>query len=452
MITKPHQPEVGTRRTGAPRRAWVMTVPTATAVAVAVAVGVAIGSGVQPLILVGGLVVTAALAAAARRMDVLVALALLALFLPSLRLVGEAPWALTLRWAMLGLVLFTLAGRLAAGRVRRQAGIRAPVSLIAFTTFAAMTLAWSVAPRLTIGRSVSFVSMIVIVVLMHRIEGVADQVASAFRFVGAVVAFGGLLAVALGTLPSGRYAGLFVNPNTLGTASALLFPFALLGAFESRLRWARVLNGLTAALLVGEAAAAASRGGLLAITAAYLYLGSSQFRTVGRRTRLAVLLLPALLGVVVSLVVIDPNRLSLIDSRTTLWGVFPQVFLERPLLGHGFGTTQLLLRPFAPITGYLAPGGVDFHNSYLNVLSDMGTVGGILFALLLARAARRHLAEPALTAVIIAGVVSAAFESWLLSVGSGFSFAFWFALIGVASAQRCRRPNPVTTTTAKLSC
>lgn len=446
MTSAVHPVDGGTGRTLPSRRAWVMTVP------VPIAIGAALGTGLEPLVIVGALVMTAALAIAARRIDALVALALLALFLPSFRLAGEAPWALTLRWVLLGVVLLALTARLAGGRVRWQAGIRAPVSLVAFTAFAAMTVAWSMAPRLTIGRSVSFVSMIVIIVLMHRIDGAAGEVATAFRWVGAVLAFGGLIAVVIGTLPSGRYAGLFANPNTLGTASALLFPFALLGAFESRLRWARVANGLTAALLVGQAAAAASRGGLLAVTAAYLYLGRSQFRRVARRTRLAVLLLPALLGVVISFVVIDPNRLSLIDSRTILWGIFPQVFLEQPLLGHGFGTTQLVLRPFAPITGYLSPGGVDFHNSYFNVLSDMGTVGGILFGALLVRAARRHLAHPALTAVIIAGVVSAVFESWLLSVGSGFSFVFWFALIGVAGARRRRGPNPVPPRTAKLSC
>lgn len=110
------------------------------------------------------------------------------------------------------------------------------------------------------------------------------------------------------------------------------------------------------------------------------------------------------------------------------------MYKRHPVVGTGFGTTQVVLAPLSSRTGYFDPRGVDFHNSYMNLLLDTGAVGGLCFGtVLLAAWTRRKQADEAMGAVVVAGLVSAIFESWMLSVGSGFAFVFWFALVDVAS-------------------
>lgn len=408
----------------------------------AVALGLAVAMGVPPMLLGGGLATVVAFVVATRRLEALVLLTVFAFILPSLNVAAGAEWAMSLRWALQGLLLVALVTRVPASQVLRRVRARLPVSLLLFLGLAAMSAAWSIEPRLTWGRAATFVAMIAILALVYTIEDAPRQVANAMRLIGAVLALGGLTMIRFDEVASSRYAGLFANPNTLGVAAALLFPFALERALNSRIGWVRVANGLVAALLVGQAAAAASRGGILAIMAAYVYLGGSHFRKSRSRTRFVVLMLPAVLAVAASLTVVDPQRLSLVNSRTSLWGLFPQVFWERPIFGHGFGTTQIALAPFSSITGYYDPRGVDFHNSYFNLLSDLGIFGGIILALFIFRAIqRRRLTQPALTSVALAGLTSAIFESWLFSVGSGVSFVFWFAVVGMAVGNHDRAPH-----------
>lgn len=401
----------------------------------ALVVGAFIGWGLPTIALIAVFAVGVAMALAPHRLEALFVMAILALLFPSFRFADGTAWTLAVRWAFLAAVLLVLAARVASTKVRPDARSSLPQPLVVLPAFALMTTAWSVAPTLTAGRAVTFAAMISILLLIPMIDGAPEQMATSLRVVAAIIAVGGLFTLRFGVVISGRYSGVFANPNALGTAAALLFPFALQRAMNGRRRLERVANALVGALLVGEAAAAASRGGLLAAAAAYLYIGWTQWQGERRGRRLAILILPVVLAVVASITVIDPNRLSPINSRSPLWGLFPGIFLDSPFIGHGFGTSQLLLRPFSAVTGYLGPQGVDFHNSYFNLLGDLGVVGGILFAMLLARAAlRRRYADPALAAVVASGAVSAIFESWLLSVGSGFAFVFWFAVAGVASA------------------
>ena len=406
--------------------------------AVAASLGLALGRGVDPSVVVGGVALVAALLVATRRLEALIVLALVAFFLPSLTLTRGAAWAPVLRWVLDGTVLLVLAARVAVQRSRPH-GRRIPVALIVFTVFAVATTAWSVAPRLTLGRAITFASLVAILALIRTLDDAPRQVANALRILGALIAVGSVLTLPFGSGGGGRYSGIFTNPNAFGVAAALLFPFLLDRSLVSDKRWPKIANGALAALLVAEAAAAASRGGLLAAAAAYLYLGWSRFRQGERRRRFVIFLFPALVAVIASAAVIDPHRFSSVDSRTQLWSAFPPVFSERPLLGHGFGTTQVALQPLSDLTGYARSQAVEFHNSYLNLLVDLGAIGGLLFVLLLVRAiARRKAAPPVLTAVVVAGLVSALFESWLLSVGAGFSFVFWFALVEVATGPRAQ--------------
>ncbi len=406
--------------------------------------GVVVATGIAAAVPIGVLAFLAAVACSARRLDALLLGLVLALFLPSTTFASRAASFLTLRWILGGAVLFALAVRVSRSSPRHGALRRVPSPLLALTALGILSTAWSVEPALTLGRAVSFLAMVLILAFLNGVPDGPRQFRTALTAFGALLAIGGLSSLRLGSISGSRYAGLFINPNALGAAAAVLFPLAFhnaLSATRTARRWG---YGAIAALLAAETAAAASRGGLLAVTGAYLYLAWSHFRAITSVRRLLLILLPAVLSVVASVAVIDPHRFSGVNSRGLLWATFPEVFARRAVLGHGFGATDVVLRPLSSKAGYLEGTAAQFHNSYLTLLSDVGLVAGVLFFVLLLRTARRSRnADPAMIAIVIAGLISAAFESWLLSVGSGFSLVFWFALVEVnrSSGQSRREPR-----------
>lgn len=425
--------DAGSRRVLARRHSSRLSVLAKGAVwTTAAASGLALGWGVDLPFVLGALVVLGSLVAALRRLDALVAVALVAFLLPTARF-GVTSIFLSLRWGVYLLLLLVLAMRATAARRLGGASTGPSAVLLALVVLVVASTAWSVAPVLTLGRAVTFAGLVVAILLVRVVAAGTAQVQGAFKAVAALVALTSIAGFA-STGIGGRYAGIFTNPNAMGVATALLFPVALQEAFVARTRRGRVFFATIAAVLAGEATAAGSRGGLLAVAAAYLVIGWAHVRPDRSLWRVVAFLLPVALAVVGAFTVADPHRFSTENSRDRLWGVFPEVYARHPVLGTGFGTTQVVLAPLSYETGYVDERGVNFHNSYLNLLTDIGALGAACFAGLVAVAwRRRKKAEGAMAAIVVAGLVSAVFESWMFSVGSGFAFVFWFALIEVAS-------------------
>src|SRR5512134_769809 len=66
-----------------------------------------------------------------------------------------------------------------------------------------------------------------------------------------------------------------------------------------------------------------------------------------------------------------------LTKRTVIWAFALQMIEARPLLGYGYGV-------FWDSVGSVA-GVVNAHNGYLTVILDLGFVGALIFAVLLAR-------------------------------------------------------------------
>jgi hypothetical protein len=90
--------------------------------------------------------------------------------------------------------------------------------------------------------------------------------------------------------------------------------------------------------------------------------------------------------------VLDPS----LDDRLTLWQIALQIFERHPLLGTGFYTFDLS-RSEVPATRLLFLPYTNAHSNYLELLSDLGFLGPLLFAMVfilaLAVAGRRALAD-----------------------------------------------------------
>lgn len=415
----------------------------------AASLGLAIGSGVSPVLLLGLLVFVGSLLLALWRLDALVVLAVSAFLLPSLR-VGGAALLLSARWIVYVALLFVLVLRIMGVRTRGPYRFRRPLPVLALAGLASVSVVWSVSPTLTLGRGATFTGLVLAILLIRALPDGARQVRVSLQAVAAAVALANVAGVAVGGAGA-RYSGLFANPNTVGVATALLFPLALNQAFNGSTSRNRLFFTMIAGLLAAEAAAAASRGGMLAIAASYLVLGAVRLRPRGSPRRMALYLLPAVVAVAVAFMVVDPHRFSTKNTREDLWGIAPELFNQRPVGGTGFGTTQVVLIPYSSRTGYSDPRGVDFHNSYLNLLVDLGSLGVASFAGVLALAWRRRKEASALVVgIVVAGLTSGFFESWMFSVGSGFSFVFWFALVDLASGKARSARNQVVRATYSL--
>jgi O-antigen ligase len=128
------------------------------------------------------------------------------------------------------------------------------------------------------------------------------------------------------------------------------------------------------------------------------------------------------------------------SGRLQAWDALLPVVEERPITGHGFGTTD---EEFAVIDARVPEfRGSHPSNSYLEITFDLGLLGLGLIAVLILRALlsayRLSLADvlgAALTGSIVAGVIRSIFESGMTSAGGLFALSFWVVL-GMVTATR----------------
>jgi O-antigen ligase len=370
------------------------------------------------------------------------------------------------RWlALLGLL--GLAALAAFAREDRPALPLAPVIAAGlFLELALLSAAWSLDPRLSLGRAASLAILFAAVALVaYSVAGRGPAVVSTLASVAAgagLAAAAGLVVLALrpddATIDAtveypARFQGLGANPNTVAALIALTLPCALLVLLRARSTRGRIAAGALLLLLVGSLVASASRGALLAGLAAVLVLALLGLN--GWRARLAVAG-TALAAFVLGTAVIelqDPlspppparsagnetvqlpryldaevyrrleddighpgfrktgavERRTLFGSsgRAQAWEGALEEGAKRPVAGYGFGVEAK-----AFTDRYVAFQGNLPENSYIGVFLQLGAAGLVLFlavfALLLlgaARAFRRLGPETRLVTAACAAVV-----------------------------------------------
>lgn len=406
-----------------------------------------------------------------------------------------------LRWALLaGLCVVSLAyaWTRAESRPPRLGAYALGAALL---SVAAVSTLWSVAPRVTAGRMVSFTTLLVTAgALAFAVAGRRPAVGRILVAVlaGAVaVALVGLaiLAVSPGDAVQSatpttatRYRGLGQNPNTVVMLFAVAMPIAVWVAVTRRgLRRYAACAALL--LLAGSIVASGSRGALVAGFAASLAPALAAARSL-RVAALAAAGCAAALGAGVAVAKIpspNPNARGSASSSTTpctkrdaqcylrledeigrppcgrykaptgrsifgssgrrqAWKGALGQGADRPIAGYGFGTeSRVFVDRF-----YSFEGGVP-ESSYLGMFLQLGAVGAALFLAFLgslvaaaARALRpaegelRVLAATC-AAVLLVGLGLALFQSYLYAAGNTATLSVWICAFLLTALPGVRR-------------
>lgn len=225
---------------------------------------------------------------------------------------------------------------------------------------------------------------------------------------------------------SDRLRGAWESPNTLGALLALTTPIAARSARFPTLYWA-----VAFALSI----ACGSRGGLLALSAAAAVI-LLQRRRVIQLTALTVLGVVLLSSGLVRTQA-DHEQTFGINTRQLVWEDVYGAFQESPITGYGFGAVADHV--YAPEVQRWVGSSPQTHSSWLDGLYEQGVLGfipwvaALLFGLVVA-----FRTGPLWGATMIAGLVSATFESWMFSIGGGLGSLYWImfgaALLGVGSS------------------
>lgn len=378
-------------------------------------------------------------------------------------LLDIARWLPSLILALMALLCFAFSRHCVRGLKRFDA------LFIAFVALAYLSAVYSIEPTTTFARTSS------LLIFYAAIFGAAwalsdkrgEEVVVRNLLTCGFVVFG-LSLVAL-LYPSWsfpyylRFQGVMGNPNALGLLVALVLPLAFWAAIERRQRryW------LLIAVMLLDLILSQSRLELLTTSVGTAYY---LFNAVLNRRHAVVI---AIGGLVILNIILTQFSFVLLtgsprtpgdysvnswvaqwqdnprniewasgSGRFVAWQYGVQYLAERPLTGFGFGTEDQIYVYHGVRPGSTPFSGLYFHNSYLGLALQVGILGALIFfapLLKLAVAELRHNGayseNPlrfALRGVLLAGLASALFESWLYSMGNAFAFPFWTCVMLLA--------------------
>ncbi len=223
-----------------------------------------------------------------------------------------------------------------------------------------------------------------------------------------------------GSFLDDRLRGVFFSATTLGALLALTTPLAAARSRIPIVHWA-----IAFALSI----AAGSRGGLLALTAAAAIV-------LIHRRRFFVLATAAAIGVLVfSTGVIrtqSDHEVTLgVNTREIIWDQVLDGARESPLIGHGFGSVAEF--DYSLESQLYIGQSPEVHSSWVETIYEQGLFSAVFwFGALVAALVASFRSGPAWFATVVAGLISATFESWMFSLGGGLGSLFWI-VVGAAA-------------------
>ncbi len=246
--------------------------------------------------------------------------------------------------------------------------------------------------------------------------------------------------IGLGGEAGGRYSGFTTNANTLGIYSNLAL-WATYYFYRNSKGWKKAVMLLIFLTSVILALLSGSRSAFVMILLNVIIICFLQTKT--KISRLVVFLV-----VLVFLGLLFTGKLAFLNitaldrllmeggaSRTELWSYALNVWEENPIFGCGYRVSKL----FNNLSGSV---GMDFHNSYVSLLVEVG-IWGVLFIgiaivpmlIVIGKQTQKEIVLKAGQEFIVASfmalslLINAWSESFLFSVGSTEAFMFWMLFV-----------------------
>lgn len=345
--------------------------------------------------------------------------------------------------------VLAVAGVWASGRLgemrRRLSGCLTPLPLagLMFVGLAALSIGWSHVPKVSVQALGEFLLPLTAALLLALAYAVAPP-----RRLGLLLALGiGLAAIGVMVdLRTGmafrRAAGLrpdlFVSNRTVVVLLLLLPPMALL--LRGAQRWlALVPAGLVvAAILVSESGAA--KLGLAACVALGLvgWIAPRAAVLVLAAGTLALLAFAPVIGTVADKLLPSHAVLAAEDAhagdRIAIWQSFGAAVQKRPVLGSGFAASTRMADD--PVAGTVAEplrrmlGAGHPHNAFLQIWVELGGLGALVAAALIALLCRAMLDLDGMARRLAIGLGAATLSIWAVSHGAWQ--AWWIAAVGAS--------------------
>jgi O-antigen ligase len=328
--------------------------------------------------------------------------------------------------------------------------------LVAMLALAIASPVWSLWPEASTAEAIELAKYVTIALLIVNVVDSPTRLRAIFATIvvgAAIPAVGALRYYALGEhlVEGNRAAWLstFGNPDELAYYLVCAIPLALALREMSRNRAVRVgLHGLVA-IFATAIFLSVSRGGMLTLGAVALLWWARELRRgrigfyVLAGLLCALALVPAHVWERAHTVVTwedDPSAMGRIWTLQAGW----KMFYAHPFLGLGAGTFMLAFPSYAPLA---AAGGMAAHNSFVQVLAElgMGALAAFSCALAGAFAACRRAARswPAFAAPA-AGVQAALLGFVMSSLTGGIALSwplYWLLGLSAAMAATARRRN-----------
>jgi exopolysaccharide production protein ExoQ len=366
-----------------------------------------------------------------------------------LRVFGEAA-----RWGVLFLAagLATLKGFSRGGG---QVGIGARDGVIlSFLGLFLLSSQWSIMPSTTAQRAIAVALLYVASFWYfwawadrHSDGRLVDLLLRTLAVVlGLNLILGG--AFAPSTLISGRFQGLFTNPNNIGLIVSLAIPLSFGRAIATRRRNDWLLWGF----FVINDLACGSRGALVgSLVGMALVLCLSATRRPALVLGMAaafVVVLGLLWGTdVFQEKVVRADTFETMSNRTKFWELAKQNYIPaRPGLGHGFGSDELIHVYYGIDIKDLKLRGYGVMSSYYGLAVAVGVPATVLFFVPLWLGTlfpmfhyRRDARLVACGAAVVSGLMVSIVEPALYSAGNCFAFLFWITLMLVLRRACYRR-------------
>lgn len=318
---------------------------------------------------------------------------------------------------------------------------------VLFIIYAFLSSLYSPFPFLTLERATTVLILYISVfwiIWKYAYEQSPEKVASIILQVMWVLLTAGYLMIFISphrAFSNGRFAGIFGNPNGLGSISAIILPVSLWEFLETKKKSALFLFLM---MLLGLILSA-TRGSIQATVASLgylIYVRSKKYRPLVFFFSMSLIL--AFTGIIwmhakdFFMSYIRAKTIPILGGRLEVWPIALDLIGDKPIFGYGFGVEDKLLA-LKEIVLY-RHAGAYIHNSYLGILLQLGVVGFIiffipLFMLLFKELFLREedntvpLLRYALRASLIAALSCSIYESWIYSVGNGIAFPFWVLLM-----------------------